>query len=233
MKIKNVEKSSTVDYPPYISAVVFLSGCNFRCPFCYNKELVDENSSLPDIPKDEFLTWLTTRQGKLDAVVITGGEPTIHGDDLINLIKNIKDMGFKVKLDTNGSNPQMIKTLLNRKLIDYIAMDVKSDMLSYDKASGVQVNMFDINTSINMIMNSGILYEFRTTVIPGIHGEQTLQNIGQWIKGSRKYALQQFKPINTLDPTLEKVKPYSEKDFEDTKKIYEELKIAAEIEFRR
>jgi len=233
MKIKNVEKSSTVDYPPYISAVVFISGCNFRCPFCYNKELVDENSILPDIPKDEFLEWLITRQGKLDSVVITGGEPTIHGDELVRFIRDIKDLGFKVKLDTNGSNPQIIRKLLDQKLIDYIAMDVKSDLLGYDKACGVTVSMYDIILSIAMIMSGEIPYEFRTTVVPGIHDEQTLKNIGQIIKGSKKYALQQFKPINTLDPEFEKTKPFSDKDLEDVKESYEELKTAAEIEFRR
>lgn len=233
MKIKNVEKSSTVDYPPHISAVVFLSGCNFRCPFCYNKDLVDNNSSLPDIPKDEFLEWLTTRQGKLDAVVLTGGEPTIHGQELLDFAREIKELGFKVKLDTNGSNPEVIHKLIEQNLLDYIAMDIKSDASHYEEACGVKVSMYDIFHSISHIMESGIPYEFRTTVVPGLHNADTLKNISLWIKGSPKYAIQQFKPINTLNPKYETIKPYTETEMEKFKKDFEYLTTAMEIEFRR
>lgn len=233
MKIKNIEKSSTVDYPPYISAVVFLSGCNFRCLFCYNAELAKDTSQLPDIPKNEFIEWLKSRQGKLDSVTIGGGEPTIHNEELICFIRQIKDLGFKVKLDTNGSYPDVIKKLLDQKLIDYIAMDIKSDILGYDKTCGVVVSIPDIDRSIKMIMSSGIPYEFRTTIVPGIHDEKTIHNIGLWIKDAKKYAIQQFKPINTLDPSLENTKPYSDKEFENMKKSFTDLKTAAEIEMRR
>lgn len=233
MKIKNIEKSSTVDYPPYISAVVFLSGCNFRCPFCYNKELVDENSTLPDIPKDEFLEWLTTRHGKLDAVVLTGGEPTIHGEELINFAREIKELGFKVKLDTNGSNPDIIHKLIEQKLIDYIAMDIKSDAIHYDKACGVEVSMHDILLSISIIMSSGLPYEFRTTIVPGLHDDKTIKGIASMIKGAPKYAIQQFKPINTLDPSYTDITPFSESDMEKFKKDFEYLTGIMEMEFRR
>jgi pyruvate formate lyase activating enzyme len=233
MKIKNVEKSSTVDYPPYISAVVFLSGCNFRCPFCYNKELVDENSNLPDIPMDEFIEWLKTRHGKLDAVVITGGEPTIHGQKLVDFCSIIKSLGFKIKLDTNGSNPELVKFLINEGFIDYIAMDIKSDAMHYDKACGIKVSMYDILQSINIIMSSGLPYEFRTTIVPGLHDDNTIKGIASMIKGSPKYAIQQFKPINTLDPEYIKIVPFSESEMEKFKKDFEYLTGIMEMEFRR
>jgi len=233
MKIKNVEKSSTVDYPPYISAVVFLSGCNFRCPFCYNKDLVDNNSSLPDIPKDEFLEWLITREGKLDAVVLTGGEPTIHGQELLDFAREIKELGFKVKLDTNGSNPDVLCDLIEQKLLDYIAMDIKSDIMHYDEACGVKGKIYDVLVSIAAIMTSGLPYEFRTTLIPGLHDRHVMTGIASMIKGAPKYAIQQFKPLNTLDPTFEKIIPFTEADMEKFKKDFEYLTTAMEIEFRR
>jgi len=233
MKIKNVEKSSMVDYPPYVSCVVFLAGCNFRCPFCYNKELVDDNSSLPDIPKNEFLEWLTTRQGKLDAVVLTGGEPTIHGEELINFAREIKELGFKLKLDTNGSNPTIMHKLIEQKLIDYIAMDIKSDIMHYNEACGVDVSAHDILLSISIIMSCGLPYEFRTTIVPGLHDENTIKGIASLIKGTPKYAIQQFKPINTLDPTYIKIVPFSESEMEKFKKDFEYLTGIMEMEFRR
>jgi pyruvate formate lyase activating enzyme len=233
MKIKNIEKSSMVDYPPYVSCVVFLAGCNYRCPYCYNGELATDTSNLPNIPKDEFLEWLITRHGKLDAVVLSGGEPTIHDQELLDFAREIKELDFLVKLDTNGSCPKVTKTLLDQKLLDYIAMDIKSDISGYDNACGITVNMSDINDSITTIMKSGIPYEFRTTVVPSIHDENTLLNIGQMIKGAPKYAIQQFKPLNTLDPIYKNVIPFTEADMEGFKKSLEYLKTIIEIEFRR
>jgi pyruvate formate lyase activating enzyme len=233
MKIKNVEKSSTVDYPPHISAVVFLSGCNFRCPFCYNKELVDNNSTLPDIPKDEFLQWLTTRQGKLDSVVLTGGEPTIHGQELLDFAREIKELGFKVKLDTNGSNPELLKSMIEQKLVDYVAVDLKADRMRYKQACGVDFDMSKMDKTIKTLSENIIPYEFRTTVIPGIHNDTVLRTMALYVKSSPKYALQQFKPFNTLDPSYEKIVPFSEADMEKFKKDFEYLTTAMEIEFRR
>jgi len=233
MKIKNIEKSSTVDYPPYISAVVFLSGCNFRCPFCYNKELVDNNSSLPDIPKDEVLEWLTTRDGKLDAVVLTGGEPTIHGEKLINFAREIKELGFKIKLDTNGSNPELMKRMIDEQLVDYIAVDLKSDRTTYNKACGIDFDMSKMDKTVSILSTNVVPYEFRTTVVPGIHDDTILKTMALYLKDAPKYAIQQFKPVNTLDPTYEKIIPFTEIDMEKFKKDMQYLTGVMEMEFRR
>jgi len=233
MKIKNVEKSSTVDYPPHISAVVFLSGCNFRCPFCYNKDLAEDNSTLPDIPIIEFIEWLKTRQGKLDAVVITGGEPTIHGHKLIDFCELIKALGFKIKLDTNGSNPELMKFLIDEGFVDYVAVDVKADRMRYNQACGVNFDMSKMDRTIKILAENVIPHEYRTTVIPGIHDESVLKTIALYIKDSSKYAIQNFKPINTLDPAYEKIIPFTEADMEKFKKDLEYLTTAMEIEFRR
>jgi len=233
MKIKNIEKSSTVDYPPHISAVVFLSGCNFRCPFCYNKELVDDTSDLPDIPKDEFLEWLTTRDGKLDAIVLTGGEPTINGNELVEFAHEIKELGFKIKLDTNGSNPELMKQMIDQQLVDYIAVDLKADRIKYNQACGIDFDMSKMDRTIAILSENKVPYEFRTTVVPGIHDDNVLKTMALYIKNSPKYFIQQFKPINTLDPTYEKIIPFSESDMEKFKKDMQYLTTVMEMEFRR
>ena len=233
MKIKNVEKSSMVDYPPYVSCVVFLAGCNFRCPFCYNKELVDDNSTLPDIPKDEFLEWLTTRQGKLDAVVLTGGEPTIHGEELINFAREIKELGFRLKLDTNGSNPDLMKRLIDENLVDYIAVDLKADSLRYNKACGIDFDMSKMDKTVEILSDNKVPYEYRTTVVPGIHDDTILKTMALYVKDAHKYAIQQFKPINTLDPAYEKIIPFTETNIEKFKTDMQYLTKAMEMEFRR
>jgi len=234
MKIKNVEKTSMVDFPPYISCVVFLAGCNFNCPFCYNKSLIDINdNSLPDIDKDEFLYWLSGRKGKLDAVTISGGEASIHGDDLIDFAKGIKSLDFKLKLDTNGTNPDIIKRMIDNNLVDYIAVDIKSDYEGYDAACGTKVDISKIKETIKLLEESPIEYEFRTTVVPGLHTEDTLKRIIGYFSKPVKYAIQQFKPISTNNPTYEKIIPFTDGEMEKFKADMELLKTAANIEFRR
>jgi pyruvate formate lyase activating enzyme len=233
MKIKNVEKSSLVDYPPHISCVVFLSGCNFRCGFCYNKSLVVEDDSLPDIPKEDFLKWLEERIGKNDSVVLTGGEPTLHAE-LPEFCREIKQMGFKVKIDTNGTNPLMLKLLIDEKLVDFISMDIKADRMRYPQASGVGYDWMDnVEKSKNLIISSTTPHEFRTTLIPGIHDETVIKTICLWLKGAQKYSLQQFKPLNTLDPEYEKLIPIPDGEIEKMKQTMEQLKSVIEMEFKR
>jgi len=214
MKIGGLQKLSLIDYPGKTAATVFLVGCNFKCGFCHNPELVKGN--IPEISEKEFFSFLDERKDFLDGVCITGGEPTIH-KDLISFVKKIKKKGFLVKLDTNGSNPEMLKKLLG--LIDFVAMDIKTSKKGYDKAVGKKVDFKKIEKSVELIKNSKVDYEFRTTVVPGIVGD--FEEIGKWLKGVKKYVLQQFQNKKVLDKSFKKIEPYSNfKDFEKILKKY-------------
>lgn len=186
-----------IDYPGKVACTVFTIGCNFFCPFCHNPELVDPEKikKQPVISEKVFFDFLTSRKGDLDGVCITGGEPTIH-KDLPRFIKKIRNLGFSVKLDTNGSNPEMIKKLIDSKLIDYIAMDIKGPLQIPKK-------------SVELIKNSGIDYEFRTTVVPILHTKEDILEIARELSPAKKYFLQQFRPGKNLNQSFEKEKPYS------------------------
>ncbi len=207
--IRGLQKSSMVDYPGRVACTVFLPNCNFRCPFCHNPALINEIDDLPVIPDDEFFSFLDSRKKWLDGVCITGGEPTLS-PELPSFIKRIKDKGFLVKLDSNGSNPVMLKRLIDDGLLDFIAMDIKASPDKYSLASGVRVNITNIQESINLIRSSGVNYEFRTTVLPRFHSRDDLLVIGEWLEGSEAYALQQFRPgFGTLDPLFKDERTYS------------------------
>jgi pyruvate formate lyase activating enzyme len=218
--IKGFQKLSLIEYPEKISAIVFLGNCNFKCHFCYNIDLVRNYDKLPDIPEKEILDFLSTRKGFLDGLAITGGEPTLH-KELPSFIKKVKDLGFLVLLETNGSNPEMLKELIDKKLVDYIAMDIKAPLEKYDEVAGVKVNKKDIQESIDIIRKSGIDYEFRTTVIPKHFKEDDAKAIGKWLKGSERYVLQQFRPEKTLDEDYRKMESYSP---EKLKELFELMK---------
>jgi pyruvate formate lyase activating enzyme len=207
MMIKGFQKLSLIEYPGKISAIVFLGKCDFSCHFCYNIDLVKNYEKLPDIPEKEVLDFLSTRKGLLDGIAITGGEPTLH-KELPEFIKKIKDLGFLVMLETNGSNPKMLKELIEKKLVDYIAMDIKAPLEKYDEVAGVKVNNKDIQDSVDFIRNSGIDYEFRTTVIPKHFKEEDALAIGKWLKGSKRFFLQQFRPDKTLNEDYKKIEQY-------------------------
>jgi len=234
MIIGGLHKFSLLDYPEKVSAIVFTQGCNFRCQFCYNPMLVwpkgigckdtfskEEEQKGHPLTEGDLFDFLKTRIGKLDAVVITGGEPTLH-KDLPEFIKKIKDLGFLVKLDTNGTNPEMIKKLLEQKLIDYIAMDIKATPEKYDLVTGVQTNLSKIKESITIIMKSGVPYEFRSTITPGLIKKTDIEGMGEMIKGADKWFLQQFKnDTDLVNPETQKTVPYSSLDFEEMKKVAE------------
>ena len=220
MMIKGFQKLSLIEYPEKISAIVFLGNCNFKCHFCYNIDLVKNYKKLPDIPEKEILDFLSTRKGLLDGIAITGGEPTIH-KELPEFIKKIKDLGFLVLLETNGTNPKMLKELIDNKLVDYIAMDIKAPLEKYDEITGVKVNKKDIQDSVDIIRKSGIDYEFRTTVIPKHFKEDDVLAIGKWLKGSKRYVLQQFRPEKTLNEDYKKMELYSP---EKLKELAEKMK---------
>lgn len=205
MIIGGVQKTSLLDYPDKISAIVFTQGCNFRCGYCHNPELINSKEQAWSVPA--FLEFLKTRKGKLDAVVITGGEPCLQ-KDLPKFIKEIKKLGFLVKLDTNGNYPQVLNKVL--PYVDYIAMDIKAPLEKYGKITNVKVNADDIKKSIDIIMNSEKNYEFRTTVVKSLLSEDDILKIGDLIFGAQCYYLQKFVPSKILDYKLLNEATYSD-----------------------
>ncbi len=205
MIIAGFQKVTMIDYPGTVASTVFLAGCNFRCPFCHNPELVNRrgmsNTDQEKKIEKEFFQHLEKRKGKIEGVCITGGEPTLW-PELLDFIKKIKRRGFLVKLDTNGTRPDVVRQATRRKLVDYIAMDIKNHLGKYEKTTGTKMDKERIKLSVDLIRNSGIPYEFRTTVVPGLHTEQDFLKIAKWLKGSRFYALQEFQGQKTLDPGL-------------------------------
>jgi len=208
MNLKGWVKSSFVDFPGRIAVVVFTAGCNFRCPYCHNSDLVLRPQDIPDIDPDEVLAFLAHRSGLIDGLVITGGEPTLQ-NDLIEFSRSIAELGIAVKLDTNGSRPGVIERLLAEGLLDYIAMDIKATFARYSLATGVSSDVCKIQESIELIRSSGIDYEFRTTVVPDIILPGDIEIIAQGIAGAKRYVLQQFRQKSTLAP-LDGCTPYHE-----------------------
>ena len=200
MKIGGLQKISLIDYPGKISCVIFLSGCNFDCPYCHNPELA-KGISLHSGYLSEYLTlgFLESCKDFLDGVVISGGEPTLQ-KGLISFCEKIRLMGYPVKLDTNGSRPEVIKKLINEDLVNYIAMDIKTDPLHYTTLIKDNSSTDDIFLSVRIIKESNIDYEFRTTCIKSLVNESILSNMSPWIKGSKLYALQQFSNTVVLNP---------------------------------
>lgn len=195
MEFVGIEKLSLVDFDHHLSATLFTPGCNFRCPFCHNKELVTSYTH-EIIPFDDILSFLKKRVGVLDAVVITGGEPTLH-PDLVDKIIQIKNLGYLIKLDTNGTNPEMIKELVNLKLIDYVAMDVKNSFSKYNLTSGFNGDLSKIKESISYLIENHIDYEFRTTIIKEFHSLDDIKEIALMLSGAKKVRLQLFKDSET------------------------------------
>jgi pyruvate formate lyase activating enzyme len=219
IKISGFKKSSLLDYPDKVSAIIFTHGCNLRCPYCHNPELVvDKFSRKTEITQKYLFQFLKNRKEKLDGVVITGGEPLIH-EDLGKFMKKIKDMGYLIKLDTNGTYPERLKKLIKDNLIDYIAMDVKYSKSDYIKSSARKGVSKRIMESIQVIMDSGIDYEFRTTYVKKFHDINSVEKIGKMIKGAQKYYIQNFRAGKTLDPYLSSVNSFTQKELKNMKKV--------------
>lgn len=218
MKIAGLVKSSLIDYPGKVAAVVFTQGCNFRCGFCHNPDLIPMDGG-QRVGEDEFFEFLKGRMGKLDGVVVTGGEPTLQ-PDLAEFLNKIKKMGFNIKLDSNGSNPTVLRSLISDRLVDYVAMDIKGSPEEYQKICGYG-NLEAIKKSIDLIMNSGVDYEFRTTTLPFFHKISDFREIGKLINGAKRYAIQGFRSEITLDKSLHSAKPFTHEDLE---KISETVK---------
>jgi pyruvate formate lyase activating enzyme len=209
MDIRGFIETSLIDWDGKISSVIFLSGCNLRCSFCHNYPLVFGSETLKKFELEDIKKYLAEHKSWIDGVVISGGEPTIY-KDLEGLIKEVKAMGFLVKLDTNGTNPAALRGLLDKKLLDYVAMDVKAPLNNkYEEVAGCPVNLANIRESIRAIMESGIDYEFRTTVVPGQLDVEDIAELAKAITGAKKFILQQFEPANARDEELRKLKPYS------------------------
>jgi len=208
LHIKGFHGVSLIDYPSKISSILFTGGCDFKCPFCQNSDLVIHAQVNPDISIDEILLELSERKGFIDGVVITGGEPTIH-NTLGSFITAVKKIGLLVKLDTNGNNPRLLKQLLNDNLIDYIAMDIKAGPRNYNRAAGVLVDINRIQESVDLIKSSSIAFEFRTLCVPGLIDEEELRSIGQMIRTTDKWYLHQFRAVSTLDPSFCEIVPYT------------------------
>ena len=216
MLISGIQKCTTIDYPDHLSCIVFTPGCNMRCKFCHNPEFVlpEQIKKIKDtfIPQDAFFNFLQSRKGLLDGVVITGGEPTLMVD-LISFIKKIKKMGFKVKLDSNGQRPEILKQVIDQNLVDYIAMDVKASLEQYNELTGKHVRTDKINESITLLKKQEkIPYEFRTTMIKGIHTQKEMQNIGQMLTGANTLYLQSFRAGNTLDKSFSNKQGFTQQE---------------------
>ncbi len=192
MTIHGLNKTTLLDYPGRLAATLFTGGCNFRCPFCHNASLVLDPSSQPAIPDEEIFSFLEKRRGILEGVCITGGEPTL-APDLADYIKRIKDLGLPVKLDSNGYRPDVLASLIKDGLLDYVAMDIKNAPAKYGKTVGIaDFDMGPILRSVDLIRNSGIPYEFRTTLVKEYHSEEDILAIGKWLTGVSAYFLQSF-----------------------------------------
>ena len=211
MEIGGLQKVTLIDYPGRIAATVFLCGCNFKCPWCYSSELVlpEKIKKQPKISEREFFKYLKDRKKLLDGLVLCGGEPTIN-KKLPSFIKKIKKMGFLIKLDTNGSDPKILKKLIDEKLIDYVAMDLKGPKERYSEFSGRKVDVKKIQKSIDILKENKVDYEFRSTIVPSLHTKEDIIEMAKWIRGAKRYYLQNFRPEKTIDPKFEKIKTYSQ-----------------------
>jgi len=214
MTLHAIQKLTLIDYPEKLACTLFLRGCNFRCPWCYSPELVNLNMERKVLEKELF-SFLEERKGKLEGVVLCGGEPTIN-QELLQLCSKIKNLGYEIKLDTNGSNPLLLRKLVSEKLIDYVAMDVKSPKERYSEAAGVVVDLDKIEQSICFLKKGNIDYEFRTTAHPLLK-KQDIISIANWLKPAKKYYLQQFRPEKTLNPDFVNLKGLSEEELLEIK----------------
>ncbi len=216
MLIGGFQKTSLIDYPKKIAAIVFTHGCNFRCHYCHNPELVTGAEKIAD--ENAILDFLDTRKGKLDGIVVTGGEPCLQ-KDLPDFLEKLKDKGFDVKLDTNGSRFDMLENVVLKGLVDYIAMDIKAPLTKYKKIIDTDIDIAEIENSIDLIMSCGIDYEFRTTVTEALLTVEDFEEIGAAVEGAKKYFLQNFVYSKILDEGFKDAKPFTHAELDRVAKI--------------
>lgn len=249
MKIAGIQKLSMVDYPGKMACTIFFPGCNFRCPYCHNKSLVIPEPDQGYMDEEEVLKFLEKRQGLLDGVCITGGEALLQGENLIPFLKKIRGLGYTVKLDTNGTSPAMLKQLCEDKLVDYVAMDIKNSRENYHAAAGKPLphtaedgqekacpdtslgSVLDkVQESVRYLMKGCVEYEFRTTLVKGIHTQQDIEKICHWIRGARIWYLQNFKDSgHILNPNSCPMEPFSENEMKLFEKTAKEHKLNAVV----
>ena len=216
MKIHGLQKMTLLDFPGRVACTVFFGGCDMRCPFCHNAELLD--GTAPAIMDDEeLLAFLKKRQGLLDGVAFTGGEPLLQ-KDLPELTAKNRDLGYPVKLDTNGMHPERLELMMKKGLVQYVAMDIKNGPERYAETAGLpEIDLAPVRESVSLLMNGETDYEFRTTVVAELHDDRSFEQIGQWIKGARHYYLQKFTDRDTVPfeglhaPTDEQMRKWAEK----------------------
>lgn len=212
-EIKGFIKSTLIDWEGKVASIIWLPGCNFRCPYCYATELILNPARLPTVSFEEVSNFLKEKRNWIDGLVICGGEPTIHSG-LPELIQAFKKIPLPIKLDTNGTNPGMLKLLIEGKLIDYVAMDLKAPLKTqelntkYDKVTGVKVDIKRIKESIDILINGKLDYEFRTTLCPAFLNRDDVREMAESVKGAKRYVLQQFKPGECLNPEMNRLSPY-------------------------
>jgi len=210
VKIVGFSKTSLLDWDGMVVAVIYLPGCNMRCPFCHNRELVLESTQMDEIPMGLIKEYIEENAEFLDGVVVSGGEPTIH-PDLPDLMRWLRSLGMKIKLDTNGSNPEMLRDLIRAGLVDYVAMDLKAPLdEKYSQLVGCEAPLIEIKHSIEILMTSGIDYEFRTTMVPTYLSPEDYERMAAYVGTARKLVLQHFSPRNTIDPNLSVINPLPE-----------------------
>lgn len=193
MFISGLQKLTLLDYPGRVACTVFTGGCNFRCPFCHNSSLVLPERLAQDTDEEQVLSFLKKRQGVLDAVAITGGEPLIN-KDIGSFLKKVRELGYSIKLDTNGSFPEALVELVNSGLVDRVAMDIKNSPQLYGKTAGLSdFDLSAVERTKDFLLSGCVDYEFRTTVVKGLHTEQSIRDAAKWISGAKEYYLQQFK----------------------------------------
>jgi len=216
LPVKGFIETSFVDWPGKICSVIFLSRCNFRCRYCHNADLVLRHDALKNISFNFIMQYLTTQRRWVDGVCVSGGEPTLH-EDLPFVLAVLKHEGFQTKLDTNGTNPDMLRSIIDDGLVDYVAMDIKSslDETSYCKITQAENMLSLVKRSIRIIIDSGMKHEFRCTVLPSYHDPEEIMNIARELNGAHRLRIQNFNPANTLDPDLQSHQPFSEEMIND------------------
>ena len=232
MRISGLQKVTLLDYPGHIACTIFFGGCNLRCPFCHNMELVEHPEHFPEIKREEVIGFLKERKGKLNGVAITGGEPLLN-TDIGELLHEIKALGYPIKLDTNGFFPDMIEKLIDEKLVDMFAMDIKAGFSNYGKVTGIEPGAISeklqdsINKSISLLINKALDYEFRTTCVKGLHSEKDFYEIRDMIKGAKAYFLQDYKAA----PGMESLpyKPFTREELESFSSIVKDAVVSVNI----
>ena len=198
MKIHGLQKMTLLDFPGKVACTVFLGGCDLRCPFCHNAELID-GAAPAVMEEEELLAFLKKRQGLLEGVALTGGEPLLRGDDLLRLAEKIRELGYPLKLDTNGTHPERLRKIIDGGLVSYVAMDIKNSPEKYAETCGLsQMDLAPVRESVSLLMEGRTDYEFRTTTMAELHDADSFRKIGDWIRGAKRYYLQKFTDRDTV-----------------------------------